>query len=77
MEQKLVDLDIEIKKAVNFQKPNMELCIHHLKELQVNNVGIKILDYLGPNQYGIQIMNFIRMTILLWAGQMDRIQRIK
>ena len=40
VEQKLVDLDIEIKKAVNFQKPNMELCIHHLKELQVNIVAI-------------------------------------
>jgi hypothetical protein len=42
-EQKLIDLDLELKKSVHFQTPNMELCLKRLKELQTLSVAAFML----------------------------------
>ncbi len=34
MEQELLDLDLAVKQALHFQRPNMQRCLEHLNDLQ-------------------------------------------
>ena len=65
VEQRLIDLDIEIKTALHYQRPNMSKCLEHLDallDLQVAPLMFKkqpdivttirkLRKYIGPEDY--------------------------
>ena len=50
VEQRLIDLDIEIKTALHYQRPNMSKCLEHLDAL----LDLQVAPLMFKKQPGIQ-----------------------